>query len=39
MDMGVGDKPLDLSQDLQELVGLATGEAAERELLRRGLDW
>lgn len=31
--------PVDLTKDLKELVGLATGEQAERDLLRRGLDW
>jgi len=30
------NKSIDLSRDLQELVGLVTGEAAEQELLRRG---
>jgi transcriptional regulator with GAF, ATPase, and Fis domain len=31
--------PVDLTKDLKELVELATGEQAERGLLRRGLDW
>lgn len=32
-------EPVDLTKDLKELVGLATYEQSERELLRRGLDW
>ncbi len=39
MAENVAHEPIDLSRDLKELVGLATGEQAERELLRRGLDW
>ena len=39
MDIHTINKSIDLSRDLQELVGLVTGEAAEQELLRRGLDW
>jgi transcriptional regulator with GAF, ATPase, and Fis domain len=31
--------PVDLTRDLKELVGLATAEQAERELMRRGLEW
>jgi transcriptional regulator with GAF, ATPase, and Fis domain len=30
---------VDLTRDLKELVGLATSDQAERDLLRRGLDW
>jgi transcriptional regulator with GAF, ATPase, and Fis domain len=39
METNVVHEPIDLSRDLKELVGFATSEQAERELLRRGLDW
>jgi len=39
MDTAETAKAIDLTRDLKELVGLAAGEQAERELLRRGLDW
>jgi transcriptional regulator with GAF, ATPase, and Fis domain len=39
MDTAATAKAIDLTRDLKELVGLATGEQAENELLRRGLDW
>jgi hypothetical protein len=39
MSANVMHPPVDLTRDLKELVGLATAEQAERELMRRGLEW
>lgn len=39
MNTSIVSEPIDLSRDLKELVGFAMSEQAERELLRRGLDW
>jgi transcriptional regulator with GAF, ATPase, and Fis domain len=39
MGENIARPSVDLTKDLKELVGIATGEQAERDLLRRGLDW
>jgi transcriptional regulator with GAF, ATPase, and Fis domain len=39
MSENITQLSVDLTQDLEELVKLATGERGERDLLRRGLDW